>query len=211
MQHLLRKGTVDWTGDNPFIYLKQDPSRADWSSLSLYFRVAASGYGSGKAMVVIEQPYEEAAAEGAARLCLTDNEPLARYLLEGFVKKFGVFRPCAGLIDRLDIMSGARFQTRTDGRQLHVESAQSADGKLHVAMTWERLGRAFAVDVPQADAQTGRHEMLSIFQPAEAAHVEVGKRRLAGQTVERDFFGGRAQSAALAHSETWILMGDASA
>lgn len=210
MQHLLRKGTVDWTGDNPFIYLKQDPSGADWSSLSLYFRVATSRHGSGKVMVVIEQPCE-AAAEGAARLCLTDNEPLARYLLEGFVKKFGVFRPCAGLIDRLDIVGGARFQTHTDGRLLHVESAQSADGKLHIAMTWERLGRAFAVDVPQADAQTGRHEMISIFQPAEAARVEVGKRRLAGQTVERDFFGGRAQSAALAHSETWILVEDAPA
>lgn len=207
MQHTVREGIVDWTGDNPFIYLKRDSADANWSSLSLYFRVAVSPHGAGKAMVVIEDPYDSAAAR-ATRLCLTDNEVLARYLLNGFVKKFALFRPSVAVIDAMEVMAGASFETRfgTDGS--HVESASHREGNLSAAMTWAGLGRAFAVDVPRADTQTGRHEMLSIFQPAASAHVVVGNRRLPGHTVERDFFGGRAQSAALAFSETWLLRED---
>jgi len=202
MQHTVRKGTVDWTGDNPFIYLKRDPADADWSSLSLYFRVAASPHGPGKGIVVIEDP-ADADRSGPTRVCLTDNEGLARYLLDEFVRHFGVFRPYAALVQALPVRGGARFETRADG-QTQVESALDPASGLALRMVWEQLGAPFAVDVPSRDSQTGRHEMLSIFQPAGAAQVHVGERRLPGRTVERDFFGGRAQSAALAHSETWI-------
>jgi hypothetical protein len=208
MQHTVRKGIVDWTGDNPFIYLKRDAADTNWSSLSLYFRVAVSPHGAGKAIVVIEDPYDPAATR-ATRLCLTDNELLARYLLNGFVKKFALFRPGIAVIDAMEVIGGASFETRAGADGSHVESANHPERNLRVAMTWEGLGRAFAVDVPRADTQTGRHEMLSIFQPATSARVVVGDRRLAGDTVERDFFGGRAQSAALAFSETWLLREDA--
>ncbi len=203
MQDTVRPGDVDWTGDNPFIYLKHDPAAAEWSSLSLYFRVAVSPHGNGHAMLVLERPYEPAASQ-VTRVCLTDNAPLARYLLEDFVKKFGLFRPCAALIDRLEIVDGARFETEVRANESHTETAHHADQGLSVSMTWQALGRPFAVDVPPAQTQTGVHEMFSVFQPAGAAFVSVNGRRLPGQTVERDFFGGRAQSAALAHSETWV-------
>jgi hypothetical protein len=54
----IKTGTLDWTGDNPFIYLKTDPEQ-DWSSLSLYFRIASSAYGSGQAILVLDKPYED--------------------------------------------------------------------------------------------------------------------------------------------------------
>lgn len=201
MQSSVRAGEVDWTGDNPFIYLKTDPGAADWSSLSLYFRVALSPHGSGQAMLVLERPYEPTAAD-CTRLCLTDNAALARYLLEGFVKKFALFRPCAALIDDLEVVDGACFESELGADGSHTERARRDD--LSASMTWQVLDRAFAVDVPPGETQTGVHEMFSVFQPAGAALVSVNGRRLAGQTVERDFFGGRAQSAALAHSETWV-------
>jgi hypothetical protein len=203
MQSSVRAGDVDWTGDNPFIYLKTDPASADWSSLSLYFRVALSPHGSGQAMLVLERPYEPAAS-GCARLCLTDNAPMARYLLQGFVKKFALFRPSAALIDSLEVIDGAHFETRVHGDEAHVESASHGGRGASASMTWQALGRAFAVDVPPGETQTGVHEMFSVFRPAGAACVDVNGRRLPGRTVERDFFGGRAQSAALAHSETWV-------
>ncbi|HRO16204.1 MAG TPA: hypothetical protein PLL33_14430 [Paracoccus sp. (in: a-proteobacteria)] len=46
--------------------------------------------------------------------------------------------------------------------------------------------------------------MFSVFQPAGSASVTVDGQVLPGRTVERDFFDRRAQSAALAHSESWI-------
>ena len=53
----IKTGTLDWTGDNPFIYLKTDAEQ-DWSSLSLYFRIASSDFGSGQAILVLDNPYE---------------------------------------------------------------------------------------------------------------------------------------------------------
>jgi hypothetical protein len=203
MLKTVRPGAVDWTGDNPFIYLKEDAFASEWSSLSLYFRIALSPHGHGRAIVVLEQPYV-VDAPNATRLCVTDNAPLARYLLGHFVKKFGLFRPCAALIDALPIVDGARFETRVDGSDSHSELATHAGHGVSASMTWQGLGAAFAVDVPPDLTQTGIHEMFSVFQPARTAFVTVNGARLAGQTVERDFFGGRAQSAALAHSETWV-------
>jgi len=202
MQDTVRPGDVDWTGDNPFIYLKNDPPATDWSSLSLYFRIALSPHGGGHAMLVLERPYES--ASNVARLCLTDNAPMARYLLAGFVRKFALFRPCALLIDSLEIIDGARFETQVRGDESHAETAHVADRGLTASMTWQHLCRPFAVDVPPTQTQTGVHEMFSVFQPSGAAFVSVNGRRLSGNTVERDFFGGRAQSAALAYSETWV-------
>lgn len=48
-------GAVDWTGDNPFVYLKTDPA-GDWSSLSLFFRITTSGHGTGHLILVVTDP-----------------------------------------------------------------------------------------------------------------------------------------------------------
>jgi len=71
-------------------------------------------------------------------------------------------------------------------------------------MRWSDLQEMFAVAQPPSDSQTGRHEMFSVFQPAGSASIWLDGKYLPGATVERDFFDRRAQSAALAHSESWI-------
>ena len=197
----VRPGAVDWTGDNPFIYLKQDPA-GDYSCLALYFRVALSEHGPGQVMLVLESPYEPL-DDHARRLCLTDNAPLARYLIEGFVKKFALFRPCARLLDALGIVAGAAFATEHPDPHTHIERAHVPGGR-RLCMRWEGLQPPFMADVPAQSTQTGRHEMFSVFQPAGHALIEVDGSPVSGGTVERDFFGGRAQSAALAYSETWV-------
>ncbi|MDE1950520.1 MAG: NAD-dependent dehydratase [Burkholderiales bacterium] len=202
MQDSVRSGAVDWTGDNPFIYLKTDAQSGAWSSLSLYFRIAISPHGAGQAMLVLEAP--GVARSDAVRLCLTDNAALARYLLDGFVKRFALFRTSTGIIDALEVVAGARFECQDRGAESHVQTATQPERGLTVTMGWQGLGRAFAVDMPPAQTQTGEHEMFSVFRPAQSAHVSVGGRRLPGQTAERDFFGGRAQSAALAFGESWV-------
>ncbi|MBY6058746.1 MULTISPECIES: hypothetical protein [Leisingera] len=196
----VRKGTVDWTGDNPPIYLKTDP-RGDWSTIALFFRINASAHGRGNMTLVLQDPYAQEPGE-ACRLCVTDNAPLARYLIDGFVRKFGLFRPAAQALDDLQIIDGARFSAAAD-YPAHVSEIADFGGR-RVEMRWSGLGEMFAVAQPPQDSQTGQHEMFSVFQPATSASVIVDGTALPGQTVERDFFDRRAQSAALAHSESWI-------
>lgn len=196
----VRSGKVDWTGDNPPIYLKTDPD-GDWSTLALFFRINGSDLGRGHMTLVLEDPYDRGLAD-PLRLCCTDNAPLARYLLDDFVRKFGLFRPAAAAIDALEIIDGARFSVEADYPRYVAEIAEF--GGRRVELRWSGLQEMFAVAQPPKDSQTGRHEMFSVFQPVSSASITLDGRPLPGTTVERDFFDRRTQSAALAHSESWI-------
>ena len=90
-QHPFPDGQIDWSGDNPGIYLKE-AADGPFISLMVWFRVALSAHGKGHAVVLFEDPTRAAAWPELANFCITDNEPLARYLVENFCKKFGVFR-----------------------------------------------------------------------------------------------------------------------
>ena len=49
----INPGRVDWCGENPGIYLKENPSDASYSTLALFFRVVLSPYGRGHAAIVL--------------------------------------------------------------------------------------------------------------------------------------------------------------
>ncbi|MDP5291821.1 hypothetical protein Q9290_05895 [Oceanimonas sp. CHS3-5] len=197
----VRTTKVDWTGDNPFIYLKTDPN-GDWSSLSLYFRIAASEYGRGEAILVLENPYQQE-DKSAVRKCLTDNLPLAQYLVNHFVCHFGLFRKAVAL-NNLEYVADASFKTEADYPHRHICTAHSASTNTSVSLIWNDLGDPFAVALPPEESQTGEHEMFAIFQTAGSASVTVNGQALPGNTVARDFLNRVAQSAALANSESWV-------
>ncbi len=198
----IKTGTLDWTGDNPFIYLKTDPGQ-DWSSLSLYFRIASSEYGSGQAILVLDKPYEEG-RESDTRWLITDNLPLAEYLVRDFVRHFGLFRKALAL-DKLKVLGDGVFQTVNRFPELVTESVSSASAGLNIELQWHQMTQpAICVDLPQSQTQTQKHEMMCVFHPAQKAKVLINGTPLAGSTIERDFNGTRAQSASLANSETWV-------
>jgi hypothetical protein len=198
----VRPGHVQWTGDNPFIYLSSDGTPNAWATLALWFRVTTSPQGTGFVALVVEAPYEPP-TPALARLCLTDNESLADALLERYVSRFPLFRSVdLATVTRLPDASAA---TDTDGRTWWTSVATSPDGRTAAAFAWKGVSEQFAVAVPAEHSATGSEEMMSVFAPAASASVAVNGRPLPGLTVERDFFGRRAQSAALAFSETWIL------
>ncbi|WP_228125886.1 NAD-dependent dehydratase [Alcaligenes faecalis] len=198
----IKTGTLDWTGDNPFIYLKTDPEQ-DWSSLSLYFRIASSAYGSGQAILVLDKPYEDG-QDSDARLLITDNKPLAEYLVQDFVRHFGLFRKAVAL-DKLQVLDDGVFQTVNRFPELVSESVTSASAGLTVELQWHHMTQpAICVDLPQSQTQTQKHEMMCVFHPAQQARVLINGTALPGNTIERDFNGSRAQSASLANSETWV-------
>jgi hypothetical protein len=195
---VVRPGSVAWTGDNPFIYLKTDPE-GEWSSLSVFFRIAASPYGTGRASVVVENPYNTDARE-AARVVLTDNVELAKYLVRDFLSKFVLFRP-SEVMGNLEYVPNAKFSQTLRGNDWTEEAVA---GDRSILLTWRNLGTPFSVDVPGPESGTGLHEMFAVFRIAEAGEVSVDGRRLAGSTIERDFLNGRGQSAGMAISETWV-------
>ena len=198
----IRKGKVDWTGDNPFIYLKKDPTEEEYSTLALYFRIAASDYGRGEVILVLDNPYQEK-DDSAVRQCLTDNLELAQYLVKNFVRHFGLFRKAVAL-DNLEYIADASFKTEVDYPKQQACIAHSEGSNVTLSLIWKDLSEPFAVALPPEETQTGKHEMFAIFQPAGAASIEVNGTPLPGATVERDFLNRVAQSAALANSESWV-------
>ncbi len=202
----VKTGKVDWTGDNPFIYLKKDVD-GDFSSLSVYFRIASSDYGPGKAILVLDNPYEED-TENQLRLLVTDNKELSEFLVDNFVRFFGLFRKAVAL-DHLKVITDGVFTTTNEFPTRVVEAVRSESEDLTIELHWDDLSQtAIAVDLAAHETQTKKHEMMAVFYPAQSAQVLVNGEPLEGQTIERDFNGARAQSAALANSETWVRVID---
>ena len=194
-RHPVLPGKVAWTGDNPFIYLKEDP-HGDFSSLSVFFRINYSPCGIGQAAVCVIDPY----GENGYGVVLTDNLVMAQYLVKEFLSRFVLFRPCT-FMDSLEYVDNAHFEQVRHGNNWS-EIAQAADR--NITLTWNNLGEPFAADVPGPQSGTGEHEMFSVFQIAESASVILDGKRLPGSTIERDFLNGRGQSAGMAISETWV-------
>lgn len=195
-------GEVDWSGDNPGIYLKETAD-GPFVSLTLWFRIALSAYGKGQVLLLFEEPTRAAAWPAAANLCLSDNEPLARYLVDGFARNFGAFRD-AKAFAALPYLPLLAYATSGDNRTSSIISATGPG--VDVVLSWDKLGKPFAADVPPAQSATGRHVMYSVFVESAEASVVVNGRRLRGHPFPRPFMGRTASSAFLACSETWIAV-----
>jgi hypothetical protein len=192
-------GNVEWSGENPGIYLKD--AQGAWQALAVYFRVVTSPHGRGAGLIVLGAPAAGAGYPAAPNLCLSDNEPLMRWLVEHFVSRFASFRGMAGLA-AMTYLAARSFETRGDGRSFHEESVRG-DG-VAAALRWTSLRTPFAVDVPPAMSATGRHQMYSVFVEAEDGTITLDGAKLPGSVIVRDFLGGRMSTAFLAFSETWI-------
>ncbi len=193
-------GKVEWSGDNPGIYFKEDPD-GDWSALGIFFRVCLSPHGAGTTMIVLEKPHEDAGLPEVNNICLTDNDALSEYLIRDFMSKFPSFRGSKGL-------SGMTWRqidevtSRGDLRESRTESVISKD--LEVVMAWRDLGEPFAAEVAVEISATGEHEMYSVFIEAKSADIIVNGHHFSGQLTTRNFLGKETSTAFLALSETWI-------
>jgi len=180
-------GQVEWSGDNPGIYLKRH-ANGPFTALALFFRVVLSPHGCGTAMLVLGDPDVAAGWPESRNLCITDNQALSRYLLDGFVANMPSFRGKAGTVGSTD----SRF----------AEVVQS--GTIVAEMAWEQLSSPFAVEAKKEQSSTGTHEMVSIFLEARAAQITLAGKPLDGQVAQRQMFGRTISTAFLAFSETWI-------
>src|SRR3712207_2984991 len=93
---ILFPGTVEWSGENPGISLKEEPD-GPFVALASFFRVVLSPHGRGHALVLLQSPQDANPPMERTNLCLTDNDELARYLVSEFVSNFGAYKGLAGL------------------------------------------------------------------------------------------------------------------
>lgn len=196
----IHPGQVAWTGENPGIYLK-DTQDGPWTGLMCFFRIFYSKYGMGSGMVVLDKP---GAAQGYPRVdnfCISDNEALARYLIEEFFSKFASFRVSP------DIQAATHLpmiECRREGSTLSTYSEIVRATDLEVVATWGNLGAPYAVDMPAENGPTKVHQMYSLFLDAADGSVTINGRPLSGKVVQRDFAGTRKSTAFLAFSESWM-------
>ena len=193
-------GTVEWSGENPGISLKE---KADgpFVTLASFFRVVLSPHGRGHALVLMQSPQDASPPAERANYCFHDNEKLARYLVSDFVSHFGAWKGLPGLSGltyrRLD-----RVEAAGDPASSYSETVKAGD--LTVVLTWSGLGAPFCFALPPDKSATAKHSMPSLFVGCADATVTVNGRTLPGKPVPREIAGHSITTAMLAFSETWI-------
>ncbi|CPQ44710.1 hypothetical protein [Bordetella pertussis] len=200
MSSPVHPGKVAWTGDNPDIYLKEQDD-GPWTGLATYFHINYSPYGMGRGVLLLEQPDIAATLPQACNVCITDNEPLARYLMKEFFARFNSFRVSAGT-EAISYLPLTEARSAGDTRSRYQEILRSRD--IEVVLTWDGLTEPYAVDMPPEKGPTGRHEMYSLFIDATDASITLNGKPLRGRVTTRNFDGGKKSSAFLAFSESWM-------
>lgn len=201
----IHPGAVDWSGENPGIYLKEDPA-GPWTGLATFFRIVWSPFGMGSGVLVLDEPNVEAGLPQVRNFCISDNDKLARWLVDEFFSRFMSFRVSPG-VRALTYLPLVTCERAGDTRSRYQEIVRSAD--LEVVMTWDGLSAPYAVDMPPEKGPTKAHEMYSVFLDATEASVTVNGRPLRGRVTERDFADTRRSTAFLAFSESWMRSGTA--
>jgi hypothetical protein len=197
----INPGRVDWSGENPGIYLKTDPD-GDYTALALFFRVVLSPYGRGHAGFVLGAPDKAKGWPDAPNFIMTDNMALMRWIVAGWVTKMPTFRGRTGLggMSWLDCES---VEKRPGDLKTRYSETLRGSG-VELQLNWRDMGPPIPVEVTAENSATKEHEMYSVFLEAGAAEIQINGTPLPGQVGSRQFFGRDMSTAFLAFSETWV-------
>ncbi len=198
----INPGRVEWSGENPGIYLKTDPANPAYDTLALFFRVVLSPYGRGHAAIVLGAPEDARGWPDVPNLIMTDNQRMMRWIVDGWVRKMPTFIGKAGLDSMRWLDCDAVEKRPGDLKSRYSETLRGSGVTLE--MVWRDMGAPIPVEVGVENSATKEHEMFSVFLEAGAAEVIINGTPLPGTVAERQFFGRRMSTAFLAFSETWV-------
>ena len=203
----INPGRVDWSGENPGIYLKTNPENEAYDTLALFFRVVLSPYGRGHAAIVLGAPEENAGWPHVPNLIMTDNQRMMRWIVDGWVTKMPTFVGKPGLQAMTWLDCDSVEKRPGDLKSRYSETLRGSGVTLQ--MIWQDMGPPLPVEVTKENSATKEHEMYSVFLEAKSAQVILNGEPLAGQVADRQFLGRTMSTAFLAFSETWVTpMGD---
>lgn len=115
-------GTVEWSGENPGISLKETPD-GPFVVLASFFRVVLSPHGQGHVLVLLQSPHEANPRAERGNYCLHDNEALARFVVTDFVSNFGPSR--ASLVLAVWSTGGSTASRLQEIRPAHIQRRRS--------------------------------------------------------------------------------------
>ncbi len=200
LEHPIHPGRVVWTGENPGILLKQDPD-GPWSAMALFFRIFWSPAGRGTALLMYENPNVVESLPAMANIMLSDNRPMAQFLLDNFIAKLLAFggAPAFSALQHVDITES---YTVGDPRSRYSEVIKSDN--LEIELTWGGLGKPIALELPAELTGGKEHEAYNVLVESRQPEIKLNGRILPGQPVAREQAGIKTTSAFLYFSETWI-------
>lgn len=194
-------GTVDWTGENPGILLKNDDG--SFSAMALFFRVAWSPAGQGQVLLLYSRPQETKSNSEAPNILMSDNPELAVFLKENFIAKLAAFRN-APAFDNLEHVMVTAVRSSGDPMSHRYTETISGNG-ITVELVWEDLEPPLALELTPDQVGTREHTMFTLLVPANQAQVIVNGRSLPGTVGTRVQAGMETTSAFLYFSETWVI------
>lgn len=198
----INPGRVDWSGENPGIYLKHKAEDEAYCVLSLFFRVVMSPYGRGNAAIVLAAPDMAKGWPEETNFIITDNPQMMRWIVDGWVNKMPTFIGKAGLQHMSWLHLDSVHKTSGDLKSEYRETLRGSGVTLE--MIWQDMGAPIPVEVTVENSATKEHEMYSVFLEAKSAKVVVNGTALPGTVQNRQFFGRTMSTAFLAFSETWV-------
>ena len=197
----INPGRVDWSGENPGIYLKTDPE-GDYAALALFFRVVLSPHGRGHAAIVLGDPDAARGWPEVPNFIMTDNQQMMRWIVDGWVRKMPTFVGKAGLDAMTWLDCDAVAKRPGDLKSRYSETLRGSGVTLE--LIWRDMGAPIPVEVTPENSATKEHEMYSVFLEAAEAQIVINGTPLPGAVADRQFFGRRMSTAFLAFSETWV-------
>ncbi|HPH97172.1 MAG TPA: hypothetical protein PKW33_11145 [Anaerolineaceae bacterium] len=186
------------SGENPCLTLV-DPETDRTTAVVSYWNVELSPWGLGHALVLWLEPGAAAPELGQGAI-FTDNQPLARALVERLTQHFQEFRGMA-LLD-LPIVEAECRQTFNGEHYRAV--AQALDSLVEVE--WEQILDRKQVNWPGFPAGEAAYDLTTVICPVGAGGLRLNGLAVGGtvQTVTSESGSPPASSAFMAFSETWI-------
>jgi hypothetical protein len=196
----LNPGKVDWTGENPGILLKDGPD-GPFTAMALFFRIVYSPAGRGHALLLFEDPNVERSLPDVRNVMMTDNEPLARYLMDTFIGKLAAFAeaPAFKALQYVPI-----DEVRCEGDAITRYEEAVSGGGIHVRLVWEELGEAKALELPPSLTGVKDRELFTLLIESRKASIIVDGKPLKGELGSRVQAGLETTTAFLYFAETWI-------
>ncbi|MEO0400256.1 MAG: hypothetical protein AAF224_12635 [Pseudomonadota bacterium] len=194
------KGAVEWFGENPSIVLKSGPD-GPIVTIGHFFRVLSSPHGAGIVAIVMQAPTPGANDDPESNVCLTDNRPLAEYIIKNYAAKFGSFRG-TDVETRLTFKEITSATVRNAAPKEYAEIIE-ADGT-RVEFVWKGMLEPFAAAYPPPDSGIPGQLMVSTYVPTTDGVLLVNGKQCVGELFEKETLGHKHTSAELAFAETWV-------
>lgn len=169
--------------------------------MALFFRIAYSPAGRGCALLLYENPQSDKGLPSVRNVMISDNEKMARYLVDNFITKLAAFHD-APAFRTLQYVNAVSVSTTGDHRSRYCETVET--DHFNVELIWDELGVPVALELPPELTGVKDREMYSLLVESKKAAIRIDGVALPGNPVPRVQAGIETTTAFLYFAETWI-------